>query len=177
MRFQGWFRPVHSHCSLRCAGICVLVQTLWGSHCRLYVTDTTLPVKAANTASLARVPSQSSALKRIPNMTPFFFLFLIILPLMKIYIVILKELGGVFFQNLYPQRKKSIEVSSLFQQSFMLPRTFLFHVCFWWFSKEDNLAPKRYLVIYRNTFSCHTWVGGEQEGHSWNLVRRVHGHC
>lgn len=38
--------------------------------------------------------------------------------------------------------------------------------------KEDNLAPRRYLVIYRNTLSCHTWVRGEQGDHSWNLVRK-----
>lgn len=98
---------MRSHCSLRCAGICVSVQTLWGSHCRLYVTDTALPVKAANTASLARVPSQSSALKRIPNMTPFFLSFPYHLTTYE-YIVKLKELGGLLSESV-PQRKKSIE--------------------------------------------------------------------
>lgn len=159
MRFQGWFRPVRSHCSLRCAGICVSVQTLWGSHCRLYVTDTTPPVKAANAAFLARVPSQSSAHKRIPNMTPFLLSLPYHLTTYK-HIVKLRGLGGLLSESV-PLKKKSIEVSSIYQQSFTLPRTLLFHACFWWFSKEDNLVPRRYLVIYRNTFSCHTWVGRE----------------
>lgn len=50
-------------------------------------------------------------------------------------IVKFKEMagGGLFFQNMVPPSKEKfckIEFSSLFQQSFMVPRTFLFNVHF-----------------------------------------------